>query len=100
MNIEQRIIANGVTWHPCDGCGRPWPFPSGPDHDAPTVFQCGVCCHALLSALTRRTKECDAWPLALRRLFVLFREAFGDNDRSEMVDLLTVAESLGAVAPP
>lgn len=53
--INARIAAAGIIWHPCGGCGRPWPFPTGPDDGSgdDRDWRCHGCVQALWAAAQR-----------------------------------------------
>lgn len=61
--IGKRIVAHGVVWHECSGCGIPWPFPKGspPSQDEDgREWICAVCVNVLLAKERRRAREAAA----------------------------------------
>ena len=51
--IARRLIAAGVVWERCQGCDRPWPFPTGFDPDRRREWLCAVCVNAQLARTER-----------------------------------------------
>lgn len=58
-HINKRIIANGVAWHRCRGCGLRWPFPS-PEGASGRDWRCSTCVSAEASKELRPLQEAHA----------------------------------------
>lgn len=60
--IERAIVKEGVTWHDCNECWRPWPFPRGFHVDR--EWRCHVCVQRIWAELQRvtiaRSLACEA----------------------------------------
>lgn len=53
MTIGQRLKADGIVWHDCQGCGLPWPFPKGTEQPE-REWLCHRCVQALWAKLKRQ----------------------------------------------
>jgi hypothetical protein len=57
--IANAVMAHGVVWHLCEGCGLPWPFPKGfAPHGVPTEreWRCHRCVQILWLALAQEDR--------------------------------------------
>lgn len=61
QTINAAIRKGGVVWHPCETCGRDWPFPKGPfGDDVPREWSCAVCANALHAKAIRTSAALSA----------------------------------------